>query len=103
MKFGIFFIGDNYPAERSNLDFYAELLDQVVYAEELGFDSVWFAEHHFHDRYGVCPSPAVLMAAGALTGGYLSVGVARRLGAVWLRRAVIGFGLVVAIILLVRL
>jgi natural product biosynthesis luciferase-like monooxygenase protein len=65
MKFGLFFIGDNYPAERANVDFYAELLDQVVCAEELGFHSVWFAEHHFHDRYGVCPSPPVLMAAAA--------------------------------------
>ena len=65
MKFGIFFIGDNYPAERSNADFYAELLDQVAYAEELGFESVWFAEHHFHERYGVCPTPPVMMAAVA--------------------------------------
>jgi alkanesulfonate monooxygenase SsuD/methylene tetrahydromethanopterin reductase-like flavin-dependent oxidoreductase (luciferase family) len=65
VKFGIFFIGDNYPTERSNADFYAELLDQVGYAEELGFDSVWFAEHHFHEKYGVCPSPPVLMAAAA--------------------------------------
>ena len=65
MKFGLFFIGDNYPAERANVDFYAELLDQVAYAEALGFHSVWFAEHHFHDRYGVCPSPPVIMAAAA--------------------------------------
>jgi alkanesulfonate monooxygenase SsuD/methylene tetrahydromethanopterin reductase-like flavin-dependent oxidoreductase (luciferase family) len=46
VKFGIFFIGDNYPVERSNADFYVELLDQVAYAEELGLHSVWFAEHH---------------------------------------------------------
>jgi uncharacterized membrane protein YfcA len=45
--------------------------------------------------------PAFVMAGGALAGGYLGVGVARMLGAVWLRRAVIGFGVVVAVILLV--
>ena len=44
MKFGLFFIGDDYPAERANVDFYAELLDQVAYAEALGFHSVWFAD-----------------------------------------------------------
>ncbi len=44
--------------------------------------------------------PAVVMAAGAVTGGYLGVGFARRLGKVWLRRAVIGYGVVVAMVLL---
>lgn len=43
--------------------------------------------------------PAAVMAGGALAGGYLGVGVARRLGAVWLRRAVIAYGLVVAAVL----
>lgn len=47
--------------------------------------------------------PAALMAGGALAGGFLGVGIARRLGAVWLRRAIIVFGLAVAIVLLVRL
>jgi uncharacterized membrane protein YfcA len=40
--------------------------------------------------------PAVVMAGGAVAGGYLGVGVARRLGRVWLRYAVIAYGLVVA-------
>ena len=26
-----------------------ESIDQVVYAEQLGLDSVWVSEHHFHD------------------------------------------------------
>jgi hypothetical protein len=41
-------------------------------------------------------SEALIMAVGAIAGGYLGVGLARRLGAVWLRRAVITYGLVVA-------
>ena len=45
-------------------------------------------------------APALVMAGGALAGGYLGVGVARRLGEVWLRRAVVTFGVVVAGILL---
>lgn len=47
-------------------------------------------------------APAGIMAIGALTGGYSGVGVARKLGAVWLKVAVIAYSLVVATVLLVR-
>lgn len=46
--------------------------------------------------------PAALMAGGALAGGYLGVAVSRRLGPIWLRRAVITFGAIVAGVLFVR-
>lgn len=46
--------------------------------------------------------PAVLMAGGALAGGYLGVGVARRLGQLWLRRVVILYGLTVAAVLFIQ-
>ena len=48
-------------------------------------------------------APAAVMAGGAIAGGYLGVGLARRLGAVWLRRVVIVYGLTVAAILLARM
>jgi uncharacterized membrane protein YfcA len=47
--------------------------------------------------------PVAVMGAGALAGGYLGVGVARRLGKKWLRITVITYGVAVAAILLVRL
>ncbi len=47
--------------------------------------------------------PAAVMAVGAIAGGYLGVGVARRLGRKWLRIAVIAYGLVVAGVLLAKL
>lgn len=46
--------------------------------------------------------PAAVMAVGAVAGGYLGVGVARRLGKVWLRVAVISYGVIVAVVLFVR-
>jgi uncharacterized membrane protein YfcA len=46
---------------------------------------------------------AALMAGMALAGGFVGVGLARRLGAVWLRRGVIAYGVVAAIVLLIRL
>lgn len=47
-------------------------------------------------------APALVMAVGALLGGYLGVGIARRLGKRWLRISVISYGLFVALVLLVR-
>jgi uncharacterized membrane protein YfcA len=63
-----------------------------------GVAVLWFA------AFGpVAWAPAAVMAAGALAGGYLGVGVARRLGVRWLRIAVIGYGLTVAAVLFWRL
>jgi len=45
--------------------------------------------------------PALLMACGALAGGYLGVGVARRLGPRYLRWAVIAYALLVAFVLFI--
>lgn len=66
MRFGVFSVVDHYPAElpRTTKQLYDELLEQVVAAEALGFDSFWVAEHHFHE-YGVVPRPAVWLAAAA--------------------------------------
>ena len=47
--------------------------------------------------------PAVVMACGAVAGGYFGVGLARRMGRRWLRVGAIGCGLVVAGVLFVRL
>lgn len=66
MRFGLFSVVDHYPTElpRTVGRFYDELLEQVVAADALGFDSFWIAEHHFHE-YGAVPSPPVWLAAAA--------------------------------------
>ncbi len=46
-------------------------------------------------------APALVMAVGALLGGYFGVGIARRLGKRCLRVSVITYGLVVAVVLLI--
>lgn len=45
--------------------------------------------------------PAALMAGGALAGGYLGVGIARRLGPRWLRLFIVAYAVIVAGVLLV--
>jgi alkanesulfonate monooxygenase SsuD/methylene tetrahydromethanopterin reductase-like flavin-dependent oxidoreductase (luciferase family) len=63
MKFGIFIFGDNHPGlGRSNQQYYEEVLTLGEWAEELGFDSFWFGEHHFF-WHGACVSPAALIGA----------------------------------------
>jgi alkanesulfonate monooxygenase SsuD/methylene tetrahydromethanopterin reductase-like flavin-dependent oxidoreductase (luciferase family) len=42
--------------------FYRRTLDQIVLAEQLGFDHVWITEHHFVDD-GYMPSPLVMAGA----------------------------------------
>jgi alkanesulfonate monooxygenase SsuD/methylene tetrahydromethanopterin reductase-like flavin-dependent oxidoreductase (luciferase family) len=66
VKIGIFSVADHYPAElpRTHERFYAELLEQAQAADELGFESFWVAEHHFHE-YGGIPRPPVWLAAAA--------------------------------------
>ncbi len=66
MRFGIFSVADHYPKElpRTSRELYGELLEQVEAADELGFESFWVAEHHFHP-YGGIPRPPVWMAAAA--------------------------------------
>ena len=61
MKFGLFILpswADEDRHEQGRI--LGEAVEQAQYAEELGFDSVWLAEHHFC-RYGIVPN-AIPMA-----------------------------------------
>ncbi|HTY55572.1 MAG TPA: LLM class flavin-dependent oxidoreductase [Candidatus Binataceae bacterium] len=61
MKFGMLHLFES-PMGRTEYQVMKEQLDLMRSAEDLGFDSVWPAEHHFSD-YGYCASPAVSLAA----------------------------------------
>ena len=56
MKFALFLLASWTEKDSSHQSrIFGEMLEQTEYAEELGFDSVWVAEHH-SSRYGICPS-----------------------------------------------
>lgn len=67
MKFGILYNTDYYPeAHGSPSQYYGRILEQIDFEEELGFDSVWFGEHHY-SGYSFGSPPVMAMAAAART------------------------------------
>ena len=73
MKFGVFYVleapDENYTRA------WNEMLEQIEYAERLGFSSVWLAEHH-GSTYGSMPSPQVAAAAIAARTERMRIGIA---------------------------
>lgn len=65
MKFGVWYhLRNPAPWRRDPGKLYAATLDQIVVAEELGYDSVWTSEHHFTED-GYLPSSLLFLAAAA--------------------------------------
>lgn len=65
LRFGLWHALRN-PAQwrTSYQDIYTEVLEQICWAESIGYDDVWLTEHHFADD-GHAPSPLPLAAAVA--------------------------------------
>ena len=63
MKLSMLTVADHYPDQPRRVgQFYNEIIEQAVLADELGYEAFFIAEHHFHP-YGAVPNPAVLLAA----------------------------------------
>lgn len=75
MGFGLFYLPAALPGSTAQ-EQYAAILDEVCVAEELGFDSVWFSEHHFDAYGGIVPSPAILGTAVAMYTRRIRIGAA---------------------------
>lgn len=61
MRFGMLHLFEN-PIDKTENQIVHEQMELMRAAEDLGFDSVWPAEHHFTE-YGYCASPALSLAA----------------------------------------
>ena len=90
MEFGVFFVGqrplihEQYadggkvnpnPVHRTDVEVYEDVLRGAELAEELGFDSVWLAEHAFSE-HGIISSPHSLLSAIAARTRRVKIGVA---------------------------
>ena len=63
LRYSIFSVNDHYPKEpRTVPQLYEQVMRHCAMAEEMGYDTFFCAEHHFHE-YGVVPDPAVLLSA----------------------------------------
>ena len=74
MKFGLFYLFSDFGNISQDQVFH-EVLEEIEYAEELGFDSVWLPEHHFA-IYGMLGNPMVLAAAIARCTRRMQIGTA---------------------------
>ncbi|HWD57241.1 MAG TPA: LLM class flavin-dependent oxidoreductase [Stellaceae bacterium] len=63
MQFGYFTLSDNNYAnnKRTANQLIADILDEAVYAEEVGLNSAWIGEHHF-STLGVLSCPELVLA-----------------------------------------
>src|ERR1700736_3879604 len=63
MEFGYFTLSDNHYDDnrREANQFVADILDEAVYAEEVGLHSAWIGEHHF-STLGVLSCPDLVLA-----------------------------------------
>ena len=73
MKFGVMNL---FPAEHGDgAAILRETLEEIQFADELGFDSCWLAEHHF-SRYGVLGNPLLVAASIAQRTNRIRIGTA---------------------------
>jgi alkanesulfonate monooxygenase SsuD/methylene tetrahydromethanopterin reductase-like flavin-dependent oxidoreductase (luciferase family) len=76
MKISLFSVVDFYPGgAHTRQQLYADVIEQGILADQLRFDGVWVAEHHFVD-YGIVPNPAVLLAHLAAKTKHVRLGTA---------------------------
>ncbi len=74
MRVGAFFLAGSPEREEPEAVF-ARLMRFVHAAEDLGYDSVWFAEHHF-SNYGYIPNPLLLAPRVAAETSRVRIGTA---------------------------
>jgi alkanesulfonate monooxygenase SsuD/methylene tetrahydromethanopterin reductase-like flavin-dependent oxidoreductase (luciferase family) len=75
MRFGLFIPGHWFDTAKPPRQLYHEMLAQAEYAEELGYDTVWLAEHHFL-TYIASPDPLQLAAIIADRTSRIDIGFA---------------------------
>ena len=77
MQFGLFFLPTrSLRSETNSADSLCTVVEQASYGEQLGFEAVWLAEHHFHSFGGIMASPPVIGAAIAQRTTRIRIGTA---------------------------
>lgn len=77
MHFGLFYLPTLSPCTAAQgAERLRAVVEQTAFAEQLGFGSVWLAEHHFHPFGGLFSAPPVIGAAIAQRTSRMRIGTA---------------------------
>jgi alkanesulfonate monooxygenase SsuD/methylene tetrahydromethanopterin reductase-like flavin-dependent oxidoreductase (luciferase family) len=66
VKYGIFILGDK-PPGLSHQEVFTNVLEEARWADELGYDAIWLAEHHFSPYGTLANLPVVAASIAAVT------------------------------------
>ncbi len=66
MRFGVFILGDK-PNHLTHEQVFANVLEEARWAEELGYNEIWLAEHHFSPYGSLADLPLIAAAIAAQT------------------------------------
>ena len=61
MEFGVFILAQQRGYHQTSQQVIQNSIEQSVVAEQAGFDTAWYAEHHFNN-YSLSPSPLMMIA-----------------------------------------
>ncbi len=77
MRYGLFYLPSSLPATpKDGAERLRTVVEQVAYAETIGFQSVWLAEHHFHSFGGLFSATPIIGSAIAQRTSKIRIGTA---------------------------
>ncbi|KAA0182631.1 LLM class flavin-dependent oxidoreductase [Cupriavidus gilardii] len=75
MEFGVFILAQQRGYHQTSKEVIGNSIEQTVMAEQAGFDTAWYAEHHFNN-YSLSPSPLMTVAHAAAKTNRIRLGTA---------------------------
>lgn len=75
MEFGVFILAQQRGYHQTSQQVISNSIEQTVAAEQAGFNTAWYAEHHFNN-YSLSPSPLMMVAHAAAKTQRIRLGTA---------------------------
>jgi len=75
MEFGVFILAQQRGYHQTSQQVISNSIEQTVVAEQAGFNTAWYAEHHFNN-YSLSPSPLMMVAHAAAKTRRIRLGTA---------------------------
>jgi alkanesulfonate monooxygenase SsuD/methylene tetrahydromethanopterin reductase-like flavin-dependent oxidoreductase (luciferase family) len=75
MEFGVFILAQQRGYHQTSKQVISNSIEQTVVAEQAGFNTAWYAEHHFNN-YSLSPSPLMMVAHAAAKTQRIRLGTA---------------------------